>query len=314
MARTTLYDDDDDKAAGKAAEGLKKRLETPPPPDESVEVSVDEDDDDDDDDPEPEERKPTRAEKKRARYGDKIRENDELRQEVNALKQQNAMVAGYLQAQAQNRQQGPQADPLDAEIAKTYHEHERLLERARVEAQSLTPEQLNQRKQEWYAELNAIEQRRVQLQLHKAQRGQNPQALAQQAHLQGIAMQNADVFQNQQAYRYAMGLWNQKTAEGRNEDMDLVEEVLNDTRVRFRMPRAKRPQTTEKRQMAGISRGAAPGAAPSQQRTIQMTPQLRKIAVVWGAERGLGEAEAIKKWAKERGPGYLARVAERRGR
>lgn len=109
-----------------------------------------------------------------------------------------------------------------------------------------------------------------------------------------------EVYGNPRAYQYAEAKFRQKQAlldPGAPLTNEMVDEAMEEARTQFRLGKPKAPSASERSRMSG--QGSSGGGGGSREAGIQMTPELRRMAIAAYSE--LPEAEALKKWANTTG-------------
>jgi hypothetical protein len=116
-----------------------------------------------------------------------------------------------------------------------------------------------------------------------------------------------DVYSNPRAYQFAEATRNRRLALGEQETVELVEEVMEETRTALKLGPKKGPTANERARMSGVSSSGSGGGNGATGGGIQMTKELRAMALsVYRGEPGpdgkpMTEEQAIKKWADTAG-------------
>jgi hypothetical protein len=290
--------DDTDDEAGAVEKHLGKMQERMVAArEETDEVSVVEPEPDDEEDDEPEAVAPTRREKREARMSARERAAAaEARAQVlqEQLESARRPVPGNVPAVANT------AD-VDRRIRATYADLQKLEDEytAAQRDKRLTPS-LEQEMREKAIELDvqkltlAAERREI---LTAPTRRQ--EELTRQ-----LERDNADVYGNQQALRYAAGRVNQLIAMGRQDSKALHDEVMEETRQVILKVKPK-PGAIERQRATGMSAG--PKAAPTERaQTISMPKGSHYYKQAIALYPDLDPGAACQKWAQKVGKRLLA--------
>ncbi len=185
---------------------------------------------------------------------------------------------------------------VDKRIRDTYKELEQLeneYQRAYAN-KTLTPEreaQMRERAQE-------LDVQKLELAAERRETRIAPQR-RQQDLTDQLARDNADVYQNPRAARYAYGRAQQLIAMGRPDDKALHDEVMAETRSVVLGVR-ERPGAIEKQRATGMSSGSR-GAPTTQARTIAMPKGSHYYKMAVAMYPDMDPGAACQKWAQ--GPG-----------
>ncbi len=107
-----------------------------------------------------------------------------------------------------------------------------------------------------------------------------------------------DVYHNPRAYQFAEATRNRRLALGEQETVELVEEVMEETRTALKLGPKKGPTANERARMSGVSSSSS-GGGGSPSGGVQMTKELRRMATALYSD--LPEEEAVRKWANTAG-------------
>jgi len=276
---------------------------------ETIEVNLDPSDDDDDSDediddevaggfgadPEVSGRQQRRRERSARRYKDmrdRVEASDErsdrLERELEQVKAQAAQsptaqqVQGYVQ-----QQRGPQVDPIDREINRTFEEINNNFQRFQDRVQNLSRDG----KEISPEERKKFDDRARQLDLHKTklvakqmlqqggagqqQQGVDPNQIRQQVLQAQMQSKYPGVFADNNAMKWANARHYQLMAEGMDDSPATAEQALKDARRQFSTgdpdnDDAPEPTDADRRRFASPSGGARPGKGGGSRKRVTL--------------------------------------------
>lgn len=285
-----------------------KKPEKPPADDDAPPPDVDDDPDGGDDDSE-ESEEPSRLAKKRARFSQlksSLAEKEkalEAAQRRAELAEVEARMTKQYASGVQSLMQGTQKDPYDAEIERVAAEQNRLVDsfqgrRNQMPAgQDLPPEEFVKFRNEH----ERLRDRRTELITHKAISSQpkpvTQQDVATKANEVALQQKYPDIMAVPQYNVHAGHLYQAKLLSGIDRDRAL-DEAVRETRKTFKLKTG--PSDVDLQRYGGPPSGMAGPSGNGGHRTVEMTPQMTKMAM--RTYPNLEPAAAIKKWQKEVGP------------
>jgi hypothetical protein len=256
----------------------------------------------------PEVRK-ARRQRRNERLQEQLRLGKRALDEVEALKERDAQrdrelaeLRGMVAANQNARQQPPSdgKSDWDRRLDTVYERQRNAYAAAQAEIKAGTFD--DKRQQHYDREAREIEAEKARIHAEQVLESREQYRRAEQAQ-QVWVQKYPEVYGNQQAYQYAEATFRRRQALGEAVSNQLVEEVMQEAMTQFRLGPKKAPSASDRARLSGI---ASSGTGQSTGRTdtgIQMTPELRRMAIA--AYSDLPEAEALKKWAN--GPGKRLR-------
>lgn len=219
------------------------------------------------------------------------------REELGSLKSELERLKGFVAANENNRrlQERPAGkDPFEARLDAVYERQERAYNAAQAEIKAGT---FNDERSKYYSrEAREIEAEKSAIHTERALAAREPHQRAIQAR-QAWEQKYPDVYNNPAAYQYAEATHRRRRALGEADTAQLVDEVMNEAMVTFKLGPKKPPSASERSRLSGLpSSGGGGGERGS---GITMTPALRKMAAA--AYSDLPEPEAIKRWTDREG-------------
>lgn len=200
---------------------------------------------------------------------------------------------------------GPSGDPYKASLdAITQRERALGIQwEAHKAARSLTPQLLEQ----FDNESRELQQQRMDVSAQRAMAAMAPR-IAEHTQQQQFRTEYADVWNNQNANRWARGHYDQLVASGAPETPDTVRAAMNAARVQFRMPGARSaPTDHDRQQFTGFS-GQRRTSVDSKNNVVKMGKSEKIMAMAMYGDRNNGdEQKSYAQWAK--GPGIRAQKA-----
>jgi hypothetical protein len=188
----------------------------------------------------------------------------------------------------------PARDPYEAQLDAIYSQQTDAYNAAQAEikAGTFTPE----RQQHYEGIARRIESDKTRVHTERAvqahaerSRGERGREVWEQKY--------PAIYQNQRAYNYAEATWNQRKALGEEPTPALLDEVMNDALVRFKLGGKTAPTASDKARMSGMP--SAGGGGGGKAGPVAMTGHLAKMA--HAAYSDLSETEAEKKWQAKTG-------------
>lgn len=256
----------------------------------------------------PEVRK-ARRQRRNERLQEQLRLGKQALDEVAALKERDAQrdrelaeLRGMVAAN-QNALRQPQGDgktEWERRLDTVYQRQQNAYAAAQAEIKAGTFD--DKRQAHYEREAREIEAEKARIHAEQVLESREHARRAEQAQ-QVWVQKYPEVYGNSQAYQFAEATFRRRQALGEAASNQLVDEVMQETMAQFRLGPKKAPTASDRARLSGIS---ASGTGQSTGRTdtgIQMTPELRRMAVA--AYSDLPEAEALKKWAN--GPGKRLR-------
>ena len=243
-------------------------------------------------------RKQRRTERIAAKLAEGKLAKEELakeRAEAKELRERLARLEGVVSThQAATRPAAP--DPYQARLEavrkRQSEEYNRLT--AETKLGPLSPERA-----EYYTRVSAeIEEEKMTAVTERALARTVPE-IKQATSRQKWEERYPDVYGNQRAYAYAEATRNRRLALGEQETVEMVEEVMEETRVALKLGGKKGPSENVRARMSGVSSSGNGGGNSSTGGGVQMTKELRRMATALYSD--LPEEEAVKKWANTAG-------------
>lgn len=261
-----------------------KQEAAPPDDDDEVEQTPVDDEPAEEDEP-----RQSRADKKRNRYR-------ELQERAEAAERDRAEMAGRItqmqqlydearRAPPQQQQRTEQRDELSEKLDSVYREQDLLYRELQARGKTLTQEdiskyekrarELDEQKHELIADRK--------LRATGGGRAQQDPGAAVGAFLQ---MQYSDVYGNPQALSWAQARYQMLKAEGRPAGFEVLQEVMSETRQRYRLPggqqqqrQAAPPRASQQARYAGAPRGGgAGGGEADEQLSVPRKPEYVRMA------------------------------------
>lgn len=250
-----------------------------------------------------EERK-TRKEKRQQRLqgiiqqGKKNAEELETERKSNAeLRERLARLEGAVVATQNQRQQQAPADGKDEferELDDIYTTQQNAYQAAQAEVKAGTFDEKRQRYYEGIA--RDIEARKATVHTRRIMAQQEPARQANQAQ-QAWVQKYPEVYQNQRAFQFAQGRYQQRAAMGEQITHSVVDEIMNETMTTFKMGARPAPTQSERSKFSGSPASGSGGGRG--EGGVTLTPAMRQMAVA--AYDHLPEADAIKAWTNKTG-------------
>lgn len=248
----------------------------------------------------PEERK-TRRVKRQERLQLKLQKGkaaeEELereRAEKQELRERLARLEGAVSAQRQPANDGGK-DPFEAELDNIYAEQQSayLAAQAEIQAGKMTAE----RTKHYERIARDIDTRRARVNARREIAMTEPIRQQSQAQQQWVN-KYPEVYGNQRAFQYAQGRYQQRQALGDAITNDVVDEIMQEAKVQFKLGARPAPTVSERARMSGTASSGNGGGGGSKE-PITLSREVRKIALA--AYDHLPEEEAIKKWTAKTG-------------
>lgn len=265
---------------------------------------------DGDDVPEIGDARPSRRERRANRFAEaeeaRIRAEERAKVLEQELERRNQQPVPVYQPPPQN-----QPDPLELATKRLQQEHEDLVAtyNARFQATNgqLPPEEAAQFRERGWALKNKSEELAAFRVLQKTGKlaPQQPQGLTEaQFYAMTYQQEFPEVMRDPKLAARAARRFDDLVDDGEPPDINTGRKAMAQVRDQFVPGRRPEPDQRLRQKLTGI--GAGPGSGPGGRggkQTIEMTPELRKMAV--RAYKHLPPNQAIQKWANEVGPGFL---------
>lgn len=248
-----------------------------------------------------EERK-SRKEKRQARLQGIIQQGRKTAEELDAEKKANtelrerlARLEGVVSAQSQPRAQPADGkDDFTRELDSIYELQQNAYKAAQAEVKAGT---FNEERQRYYEGIaRNIESRKTEVHTRRVLAQTEPVRQQSQAQQQWV-QKYPEIYQNQRAFQYAQGRYQQRAAMGEQITNATVDEIMSETMTAFKMGPKPAPSQNERARLSGMP--ASGGGGGRSDVGITLTPELRRMAVA--AYDHLPEEEAIKAWTKKTG-------------
>lgn len=219
-------------------------------------------------------RRQARAERQN-RYKEMESENQRLRREAEELRQRS------YQPQYQPPQQ--QQEHPAAQRMRQIDDHERSLHReyqALAQAGKITP----QLQEEFENKARQIQVARMATVAQASQPQIDRQAIVREALWANFTTQHADIFHdpNPNVQKWAWAEYHRRLAEGHADTQEMVEDILDQTRVKFgktpRKLRGSRPDDNTKARFSGIPSRGGGGAPQGEDGVVHMTADYKRMA------------------------------------
>jgi hypothetical protein len=261
----------------------------------------------DDDSPaaSPEERI-TRKQKRQDRIKRLLDEGKQSREEVDRLKSEQGelkaeleRLKGFVAGQSQQRQPAAPTDgkdEFDRELDDVYKRQKDAWKAYQAEVKAGTCDEERQAHYETLAMQFEREKSRIHTRRELALR--EPAQRAEQAGQVWVS-RYPEIYRDNRAFQYAKATYERRLAVGEQPSDELVHEVMNETMTTFKLGPKKAPSASDRARMSGLPASGSGGGSERRDASINMTPELRKLAVA--AYSDLPEAEAIKKWVNTTG-------------
>jgi hypothetical protein len=249
----------------------------------------------------PTERK-SRREKRQERLQLKLQEGKAAKEELERekaekqeLRERLARLEGAVSAQRQPVSDGGK-DPFEAELDKIYDEQQAAWVSAKAEIDSgkMTAE----RNKYWERVARDIDTRRARVNARREIAMTEPIRQQNQAQQQWVN-KYPEVYGNQRAYQYAQGRYQQRQALGDAITYDVVDEIMQEAKVQFKLGGKPAPSASERARLSGTASSGNSGGGSKE--PITLSREIRKIAIAAYGGRGISEADAIKKWTEKTG-------------
>lgn len=242
----------------------------------------------------------SRKQKQQARVKRLLDEGKQSKEEVAALRADQATLKQEL-AELRGRvsQPPPQSAPAgkdryEAALDAVYQRQSDAYTAAQAEIKAGT---WNEERQAYYERIaRNIESEKTQIHTERVIEGERHRQRNESAQQVWIN-KYPDVYRNPRAYQYAEATFRRRNALGEADSADLVDDVMQETMAQFKLGPKKAPSASERQRLSGVPSSGGGGSSSSG--GITMTPEFRRMAVAAYSE--LPEAEAIKKWVNTTG-------------
>lgn len=221
-----------------------------------------------------------------------------LREEQAQLKHELAELRARVSQPAPPAQAPSGKDPWEEALDKVYEKQNDayMAAQAEIKAGTWTPERAKH--YEKIAREVETDKTRIQIDRGIASRAQQQRAEAAQ---QIWVNKYPEVYSNPRAYNFAAATFERKKAllePGQSVTADMIDDVMNEAMTQFKLGPKRAPTASEKSKLSGLPASGG-GGGSSRSDGIQMTPELKRMAVAAYGE--LSEADAIKKWVNTTG-------------
>lgn len=276
------FSDDDPTEAKKAAELIEE--------DEAPDASL-------------EERK-SRREKRKERLqtlladGKQSKEEAaQLRKELAELKASQARLEGFVAAQqGQQRQSTGDADPYRQRLDAIEEKRKNAYRSAQAEIQA---GKLDEKRNAYYESLaREIDEERAEVLAERAIARREPMRNQQAAQQQWVN-KYPEIYRDDRAFQWARAKFQMRLADGEASTNQLVDEVMEEARVRYKLGGKSAPTVTEKDRYSGMGAASTRSSGSSADNNIRMTKEMRSMATALYPT--LSEGDAIKKWTDKVG-------------
>jgi hypothetical protein len=231
-------------------------------------------------------------------------EGKQNKEKVKGLEEEQATLRRELaELRAQVRQPPPPAttsgkDPYEEQLDAVFERQREAYTAAQAEIKAGTWNDERQRHYENVARAVETDKARILIAQGIARDAMNRRAESAQ---QVWVNKYPEVYANPRAYQFAAATFERRKALlGPNETVtnDLIDEVMSEAITQFKLGKKSAPSASEKSRLSGVP-SSGTGGGSSRSEGIQMTPELRRMAVAAYSE--LPEAEAVKKWVNGTG-------------
>lgn len=247
------------------------------------------------------EQRETRLEKRRARAKEREDERKEQRERLARVEgelQQERAARARLEGMVTRPAPAPGKDPYAEALDQVYAEQQESYRAYESELAAGGGKMPAERVKHYEGLSRQYETRKGQIHSEAAvarSRHEIRQESAQQVYVQKYP----DVFGNSTSFEYAQTLSRQRQLRGERITPEVVEEIVNQTRVDLKMGGKPAPSKNERDKFSGTSSSGGGGGSSDTSGGIRMTADLRKMAIALHPE--LPEKEAIQKWADSAG-------------
>lgn len=248
----------------------------------------------------PEERK-SRRERRQERLQLKLQRGKQAEEELEReraekqeLRERLARLEGVVAGQGQRQPANDGKDPFEAELDAIYEEQQSAYQAAQAEiaAGKMTPERTK-----FYERIaRDIDTRRARVNARREIALTEPLRQQQTARQQWEA-KHPEVYGNPRAYEYAEGRFKQRRAMGETITSAVVDEIMEEAKVQFKLGGKPAPSASERARLSGTASSGSGGGGSKE--PITLSRGLRKIALA--AYDDLPEAEAVKRWTEKTG-------------
>lgn len=250
----------------------------------------------------PEERK-ARRERRQERLQTKLREGkqakEELereRQEKQELRERLARLEGAVAATSRQQPASDGKDPFEAELDAIYAEQQSAYQAAQAELAAGGGKMPPERVKHYERVARDIDSRRSRV--HARREIALTEPIRQQTTArQQWEQKHPEVYSNPRAYEYAEGRFKQRRAMGETITNAVVDEIMEEAKVQFKLGGKPAPSASERARLSGTASSGSGGGGSKE--PIALSKNMRKIAVA--AYDHLSEEEAIKAWTAKTG-------------
>ena len=257
-----------------------------------------------------EEQKQLRAQRRRDRQKERDAQAKAKDEELATLRGEMIQLRGQLQGVAAAARQPAHADdgkdPFDRQLDGIYAEQSTVYENYMAEAHAAASrkEKLPAEREAYYAQQSRnFEGRKMRVETARALAVEANRTRGETAR-QIWVQKYPEVYGNNDALAYATATFERKKALRENITNDTIDEIMNETRVQFKLGGKPAPSNTERARMSGISANGGNGGGGAPTGGIPMTKELRAMAIAKYSH--LPEKDAIKAWVDREGKALRA--------
>jgi hypothetical protein len=218
------------------------------------------------------------------------------RAEKQELRERLARLEGVVSATARQQPANDGKDPFEAELDAIYAEQQSAYQAAQAEltAGKMTPE----RTKHYERIARDIDTRRARVNARREIALTEP-IRQQNTVRQQWEQKHPEVYGNPRAYEYAEGRFKQRRALGEPITNALVDEIMEEAKVQFKLGGKPAPSVSERARLSGTASSGSGGGGGKE--PITLSRDIRKIAIAAYADEGISDEEAIKRWTNKTG-------------
>jgi hypothetical protein len=245
----------------------------------------------------------TRKQRRQERIQLKLQEGKQAKEELEReraekqeLRERLARLEGVVSATQRSSQNDNAKDPYEAELDAIYTEQQAAYATAQAElaAGKMTPE----RTKHFERVARDIESRRGRVFARREIAMTEPIRQQNQARQQW-EQKYPEIYSHSRAYEYAEGRFKQRRALGDNITNQVVDEIMEEAKVQFKLGAKPAPTVSERARMSGTA--SSGGGGGSSKEPITLSRELRKIAIAAHGGDGVSDEDAIKRWTAKTG-------------
>lgn len=136
-------------------------------------------------------------------------------------------------------------------------------------------------------------------------------ARAEEARVASLKARAPDVYENEKAFQYARGFYNQEIARGVPDTLELHDASMEEAR-RVILGKRPKPDAAQRQRMTGLGGGTRAPSRDAGATTISMPKGSHLYRMAIARYPDLEPAQACQKWAQRSGKQYLERTAGKR--